>query len=95
MSCKEVLTIEQARERFIASLHLTVSQTVCEPSFITWLQETLTPDCQGDCKIIIHYQRTDAHISAALGQQWQVTLSDRLLTALATRLGQENVQLCT
>lgn len=93
MTCKEVLTIEQARERFINSLHLTVDDTMCSPAFIAWLQDTLTPDAQGKCKIIIKYQRPDARISATLGQQWQVTVTDRLLTALNNRLGQENVQL--
>ncbi len=95
MIAKEVLTVEQARERFFNRLRLRIPQGICNADFIQWLQTTISPDTPGNCMVVVDYVRPDASVSANFDQRWNVTLSDRLITALKTRLGKENVQLET
>ena len=97
MNAREVMSIDQARERFASKLRLNISSNILQhqsmPEFEARLKSILTPASGGLCPVFIHYQNHQAQTEIELGIEWSITPSDDLLFELGRLLGEENVVL--
>jgi DNA polymerase III subunit alpha len=97
MNAREIMSIDQARERFASRLRLTVSSNVLQkyslPEFQSRLKAILTPASGGLCPVFIGYQNAQAQAEIELGIEWSITPSDDLFFELERLLGKDNVML--
>ncbi|WP_354624141.1 DNA polymerase III subunit alpha [Psychromonas sp. MME2] len=93
MNAREVMSIDQARERFACKLRLKIHYQQVGADFQTQLNAALEPAMGGLCPVYIEYTNQQAQVELSLGLAWSVTPSDDLLFALARLLGEENVTL--
>ncbi|MEL0628142.1 DNA polymerase III subunit alpha [Psychromonas aquatilis] len=97
MNAREVMTIDQARERFASKLRLTISSNILDlyemADFKVRLNQILQEAAGGLCPVFVGYQNGQAVTEIELGIEWSVTPSDDLLFALGRLLGEENVTL--
>jgi DNA polymerase-3 subunit alpha len=93
MNAREVMSIDQARERFASKLRLTISYEQVGEDFQTLLNDALQPAMGGLCPVFIEYKNKYAQTELSLGRAWSVTPCDDLLFALSALLGKENVTL--
>jgi DNA polymerase-3 subunit alpha len=93
MTARDIMTVADARENYVASLDLQIDNNKLSDNFITQFTEVLTPYKEGICPIRVFYQRDEAQGMLELGVQWRVSPSDMLLYDLKTLLGDEQVEL--
>ena len=93
MNAREVMGIDQARERFASRLQLTVNASDIKENFQDALYLLLEPAKGGLCPVYIEYQNSQAKAELSLGLSWSITPNDDLLFGLARLLGDENVSL--
>ena len=93
MSAREVMSIDQARERFASKLRLKIDATKIGDDFQARLAEALTPAKGGLCPVFIEYKNAIAQAELSLSLAWSITPSDQLLFALEKLLGADNVTL--
>jgi len=93
MSAREVMSIDQARERFASKLQLKVDAKKVSPTFQAELYQALEPAKGGLCPIFIDYKNEQAQTQLSLGRSWSITPSDDLFFSLERLLGEENVTL--
>jgi DNA polymerase-3 subunit alpha len=89
VSGEALFSFAQARSRFAQHLLLNCNSSMA----VEKLVEILTPWREGECKILINYNNIAAACQLALGESWQVTLTDELLADLRTVLRPENVRI--
>jgi DNA polymerase-3 subunit alpha len=88
---REILTLDQMRARG-AYLSLCLDASLAGNGLVPKLQQTLVQHRPGPAPVTIEYNNASATAILTLGNQWQVTVSDRLLDSLAAMLGEENVR---
>jgi DNA polymerase-3 subunit alpha len=97
MNAREIMSIDQARERFASRLRLTISSDLLQKyslsDFQSRLKAILTPASGGLCPVFIGYQNTQAQAEVELGIEWSITPNDSLLFELERLLGKDNVTL--
>ena len=97
MNAREIMSIDQARERFASKLRLNISSNVLQSlsteQFQARLKETLLPAAGGLCPVFINYQNHQAQVEIELGIEWSITPSDELLFELGRLIGEDNVTL--
>lgn len=97
MNAREIMSIDQARERFASKLRLTVASSVLHKysieQFQARLKQTISPAAGGLCPVFVHYHNDQAQVEIELGIEWSVTPNDDLLFELGRLLGEENVTL--
>ncbi|WP_085296986.1 DNA polymerase III subunit alpha [Cognaticolwellia mytili] len=93
MTARDIMTVADARENYVASLDLQIDKSKLSDNFIERFIEVLTPYKEGICPIRVFYQRDEAQGMLELGVQWRVSPSDMLLYDLKTLLGDEQVEL--
>ncbi len=93
MNAREVMSIDQARERFASKLRLKVDSEKVGPDFQIQLREALQPAMGGLCPVFIEYKNQHAQAELSLGRAWSVTPCDELLFSLQSLLGADNVTL--
>ena len=97
MNAREIMSIDQARERFASKLRLNISSNILQlqtiEQFQGRLKEVLTPAAGGLCPVFINYQNHQAQVEIELGIEWSITPSDDLLFELERLLGENNVTL--
>ncbi|MFT6928028.1 MAG: DNA polymerase-3 subunit alpha [Psychromonas sp.] len=93
MNAREVMSIDQARERFASKLRLKVNSANIDADFQDLLKQALLPAKGGLCPVHMEYTNSLAKTELALARQWSVTPSDDLLFSLSRLLGPENVTL--
>jgi len=93
MSAREVMSIDQARERFASKLQLKIDAQKIGPTFQAQLYQALEPVKGGLCPVFIDYKNSHAEAQLSLGRAWSITPSDDLFFALGRLLGDENVTL--
>ena len=93
MNAREVMGIDQARERFASRLQLNVNASDIKENFQDELHALLAPAKGGLCPVYIEYQNSQAKAELSLGLSWSITPSDDLLFGLARLLGDDNVSL--
>jgi len=93
MNAREIMSIDQARERFASKLRLKVNAAQISDDFQVNLKAALQPAMGGLCPVFIEYKNQQAQAELSLGRAWSVTPSDDLLFSLQRLLGKENVML--
>jgi len=93
MNAREVMSMDQARERFASKLRLKINAEQLGDDFQDLLSDALQPAMGGLCPVFIEYKNKQAQAELALGRAWSVTPSDELLFALGRLFGEHNVTL--
>ncbi|HEX5338378.1 MAG TPA: DNA polymerase III subunit alpha [Gallionella sp.] len=88
VSGDELFDLAEARSNFAQQLELRCDGKVG----IAQLKEILAPWREGKCPVLINYRNPDATCQLRLGEAWQVTLKDELLSDLREALQAENVR---
>ncbi len=89
VTAESVFDFASARAAFAKRLEITCSIT--NPVRVPQLAEVLKPWCGGQCHIVIQYKNLLASAPLSLGDEWQVTLPDMLLSDLKKLAGVEKV----
>ncbi|MEH6451741.1 MAG: DNA polymerase III subunit alpha [Psychromonas sp.] len=93
MNAREVMSIEQARERFASKLRLKINSHDIGNNFQHMLKEALEPAKGGLCPVFVEYTNQKAKTELSFGREWAITPTDDLLFLLGRLLGPENVSL--
>jgi DNA polymerase III subunit alpha len=88
--CRELMLIEQARERF--AKHLRINLQASRPFDLHHLDQLLKQYLGGQCPVVLRYQRDDALADIKLGKTWQIKPIDDLLTLLQERLPIDSIE---
>jgi DNA polymerase-3 subunit alpha len=91
MTCRDVLSIDQARERHGKYLRLLLSNN--KSGELEKIAQVLEKHRGGQCRITIDYTRDDAAASLNLGESWRVNPSDLLINALRELLNDNSVEM--
>lgn len=87
--CREIFSIEQARERYAKFLQIRVPASKADD--IGKLADLLKNHVGGNCRVAIDYLRNDAMANLKLGDAWRVRPTDALLSLLRDMFTDENV----
>ena len=90
VTADEVMDIASARAAFARRLDLGCAEQ--EATIISQLKELFMPYRGGKCPVVIHYRNQTGSAQLRLGETWNVTLPDGLLSDLRTLLGEKNVR---
>ena len=93
MLAREVLDINDARERFARAIRIVLDSSRIDEGFFPRLHEILTPNRAGVCPIQVDYYRPGSRVKLTLGTEWRVTPTDQLIDDLQLLLGRERVEL--
>jgi len=93
MRAEEITTLAQARLEKAKALRLHVTGDQCPDTFANQLLASLAPYKQGQCPVLIEYQRPGAKASLRLGKDWCISPEDELVANLKEVLGKQNVEL--
>jgi DNA polymerase-3 subunit alpha len=91
VTAEEVFDLASARATSAKRLEITCS--INAPIRIPRLTEILKPWCGGKCPVVLRYTNLLASAPMRLGEAWQVSLPDMLITDLSELLGAENVRI--
>jgi DNA polymerase-3 subunit alpha len=90
VTAEEVMDMASARAAFARRLDLGCAEQ--EASIVAKLKELFTPYRGGKCPVVIHYRNQTGSAQLRLGEAWNVTLPDGLLSELRSLLGEGNVR---
>lgn len=93
MSARELLDINDARERFARAIRISLDEQRIDERFFPRLCEILEPARAGVCPVQVNYRRPGSRVRLTLGTEWRVTPTDQLIDDLRVLLGQERVEL--
>ncbi|CUX95812.1 DNA polymerase III subunit alpha [Candidatus Gullanella endobia] len=93
MIARELMDINDAREKYARSLAISLRDNQIDDKFIKRLRLLLEPYRSGSIPIYLYYQRQDARARLRFGETWKVTPTNRLLNDLRTLIGNEKVEL--
>ena len=93
MTAREVMAIEQARESYLRSLSITLTEEALENGVAGKLETVLEPYAKGTCPIKLRYNSSYARAELSVEANWYVTPSDELIDELQNLLGNQQVSL--
>ncbi|WP_371372718.1 DNA polymerase III subunit alpha [Thalassotalea aquiviva] len=93
MTARDIMTVADARERFIKSLDIHLQRAQIGPDFVQRFSQVLSPYKEGSCPVKLYYQRDEAKVTLELGTQWRVSPADSLIHQLKILVGEENISL--
>ncbi|XEI31958.1 DNA polymerase III subunit alpha [Aeromonas veronii] len=93
MSARELLDINDARERFARAIRISLDEQRIDDRFFPRLCEILEPARAGVCPVQVNYCRPGSRVRLTLGTEWRVTPTDQLIDDLRVLLGRERVEL--
>lgn len=93
MSARELLDINDARERFARAIRISLDEQRMDERFFPRLCEILEPARAGVCPVQVNYRRPGSRVRLTLGTEWRVTPTDQLIDDLRVLLGRERVEL--
>lgn len=93
MTVRELMTLDEARSRYVKSLAISLSEHQITPSFIKQLKALLEPVSGGTLPINVYYQSLKGRALLRLGVQWSIIPTDEILTELVNLLGESAVEL--
>lgn len=88
--CRDLYTLEDARERHARLLKISLSAE--KSDLIPELANLLTKHRGGTCRVAIDYMRTDAKANLSLGDDWRIRPTDTLITELRSIISEGNVE---
>ncbi len=93
MTVRELMTLDEARSRYVKSLAISLSEHQITPSFIKQFKALLEPVSGGTLPINVYYQSPKGRALLRLGVQWSIIPTDEILTELVNLLGESAVEL--
>ncbi|HSB96963.1 MAG TPA: DNA polymerase III subunit alpha, partial [Spongiibacteraceae bacterium] len=93
MRGKTVRTLLEARSQNVRALELQLDESDFRGDFAGELRKLLEGGRNGECPLIIQYQRRDAKAQLRLPEQWRISPSDELLLRLRERYGAARVRM--
>lgn len=93
INAKDVLTIVQARSKYVKQLKISIPEKLCTLSTVAKVQGILQVYKNGTCPLHIHVEHEDVEVTIASGTQWCVEPEEQLLVELRHILGAEQVNL--
>ncbi|HUX90252.1 MAG TPA: DNA polymerase III subunit alpha [Gallionellaceae bacterium] len=87
---EEVMDLASARAAFAKRLDLGCAEQ--DAAIVARLKDLFTPYRGGKCPVVIHYRNQTGSAQLRLGEAWNVTLPDGLLSDLRGLLGEKNVR---
>jgi len=93
MTVRELMDISEAREKYARGLAISLTDRQIDDQLLNRLRQCLEPHRSGTIPVHLYYQRLDARARLRFGATWRVTPSERLLIALRTLVGNEQVEL--
>ncbi|BDA12665.1 DNA-directed DNA polymerase [Aeromonas caviae] len=93
MSARELLDINDARERFARAIRISLDEQRIDERFFPRLCEILEPARAGVCPVQVNYRRPGSRVRLTLATEWRVTPTDQLIDDLRVLLGRERVEL--
>jgi len=93
MRAQKVYDIEQARNRFARALVIKVEQDRAGNGFLPELGRVLEPYREGDCRVVVDYENSEASARIPLGDAWRISPSETLLNKLRGLAGEDQVTL--
>lgn len=91
MTCREIFSIDQARERHAKFLRISLPQDKSDE--LEKIAQLLEKHRGGQCRIAIDYFRNDATATLNLGETWRINPSDHLLFELRAMLTEQSVEI--
>jgi len=88
--CRDILTIDQARERFAKSLQIRLPAT--QTFDLHQFKALLQIHKGGKCPVVLHYMKDNALASINLGSQWLIKPTQDLIANLKEKMGLEEVE---
>ncbi|HAU4912356.1 TPA: DNA polymerase III subunit alpha, partial [Aeromonas hydrophila] len=79
MSARELLDINDARERFARAIRISLDEQQIDDRFFPRLCEILEPARAGVCPVQVNYRRPGSRARLTLGTEWRVTPTDQLI----------------
>ncbi|HAU4901885.1 TPA: DNA polymerase III subunit alpha, partial [Aeromonas hydrophila] len=76
MSARELLDINDARERFARAIRISLDEQQIDDRFFPRLCEILEPARAGVCPVQVNYRRPGSRARLTLGTEWRVTPTD-------------------
>ena len=92
ITAREIYEIEQIRDKY-ARIKIKLSPALSLTGMTESIQKILLSNRNGNCKISIQYQNSNAICNLEMGEKWRVNASDNLLESLKNLLGNDNVSL--
>ncbi|WP_439287674.1 DNA polymerase III subunit alpha [Lonepinella sp. BR2904] len=93
MSVRELMSLDEARSRYVKSLAIILKPEQITPQFVKQFKTVIEPYSGGTIPIHIYYDSPQGRALLKLGVQWRIQPNDDLLTALVEMLGQSSVEL--
>ncbi|PCK08371.1 MAG: DNA polymerase III subunit alpha [Alteromonadaceae bacterium] len=93
MRADGIMDLSQARQERIRKIKLNWHESSIPKDYIKSLKTTISPYLQGKCKLTVRYSSSTAACDLDFPQEWVVTPTDDLLSALRQLYGQSNVEL--
>ncbi|WP_432264481.1 DNA polymerase III subunit alpha [Brumicola blandensis] len=93
INAKEVLTIVQARAKYVKQLKISIPEKLCTLSTVAKVQGIMQDYKNGTCPLHIHVEHEDAEVTIAANAQWYIEPDEQLLVELRHVLGSERVNL--
>jgi len=93
MSVREVMSVEQSRERFASKLRLKIDARDFSADKQQKFQQALVDAKGGLCPVFIEYKNSMAQTELEFSREWAVTPTDDLLFQLKRVLGADNIKL--
>jgi len=93
INAKDVLTIVQARSKYVKQLKISIPETLCTLSTVAKVQGILQAYKNGTCPLHIHVEHEDVEVTIASGAQWCIEPEEQLLVELRHVLGADQVNL--
>ncbi|TYG35151.1 DNA polymerase III subunit alpha [Lonepinella koalarum] len=93
MSVRELMTLDEARSRYVKSLAIILKQAQITPQFVKQFKSILEPYSGGTIPVHVYYDSPQGRALLKLGVQWCIKPTDDLLMALVEMLGQSSVEL--
>lgn len=92
---KSVRSLLEARAAHVRSLQLTLRESDFNGgcSFSQQFRQLLEPSLNGQCPVMINYERSDARARVKLGESWKIKPSDELIQRLRDQFGDDAVRL--
>lgn len=93
MSVKELITLSEAREKYVRGIAIAVDAEKLTTRLLQQLRQTINPYKNGSVPIHLYYRHPGVYTRIRFGTTWRITPNDSLLIALKTLIGQEDVDL--
>jgi DNA polymerase-3 subunit alpha len=89
----QLLTLGEARGRFVKALRLSVNAEDAAEGRLRRLRDILSPFANGPCPVRVYYRNRVAECELSLGAAWKVSLEDELLDQLRGLLPREKIEI--